>query len=97
MVFYLVIKYFLFDSFSFRFTKDQILHSPFLTFSQIHIIASRSVLDANTRILLGYKRSGDDTAPGLSSQPISISQGLEKEVQERGEATILKINVKSSG
>lgn len=82
MLFYLARKYnFHFHSFSFRFTKDQTLRSPFPTFSQMHIITSRSALDANIRILLGYKRSGDNIVPRLFSQLIGNSQGLAKAVE----------------
>lgn len=84
-----------FDSFSFRSTKDRTLHSPFPTFSQIHITASKSALDANIRILLGYKSSGDNIAPVLFSQPISNIQGLAKAVEERKEATLVKRKMKN--
>ena len=84
-----------FVSIFFRFTKDQTLHSPFPNLSQIHIIASRSVLDANTTLLMGYKSSGDHIAPALFSPHISNIQGLEKAVMERGETALVKRKKKS--
>lgn len=84
-----------FVSIFFRFTKDQTLHSPFPNLSQIHIIASRSVLDANTILLMGCKSSGDHIAPALFSPHISNIQGLEKAVKERGETALVKRKKKS--
>ena len=96
ILFYLGRKYnFYFNSFSFRFTKDRTRHSPFPTFSQIHIIASRSVLDANIRILLGYKSSGDHIAPVFFSQLVSNTQGMAKAVEEREKAVLVKKKMKS--
>lgn len=93
---FLVRKYnFNFESFSFRFTKDQTHRSPFPTFSQIHITTSKSALDVNIRILLGYKSSGDNVAQVLFSQPISNSQGLAKMLEEGREAALVKRNMKS--
>ena len=94
--FFFVRKYnFNFDSFSFRFTKDRTHHSPFPTFSQIHITTSKSALDVNIRILLGYKSSGDNVAQVLFSQPISNSQGLVKMLEEGREAALVKGNMKN--
>ncbi|KAI4554526.1 hypothetical protein MJG53_019825 [Ovis ammon polii x Ovis aries] len=80
---------------TYRFTKDQTHRSPFPTFSQIHITTSKSALDVNIRILLGYKSSGDNAAQLLFSQPISNSQGLAKMLEEGREAALVKRNMKS--
>ena len=94
--FFFVIKYnFNFDSFSFIFKKDRTQHSTFPTFSQIHITTSKSALDVNVRILLGYKSSGNNVAQVLFSQPISNSRGLVKMLEEGREAALVKGNMKN--
>lgn len=98
MSFYLVRKYnSYFDSFSFRFTKDRTLHSPFPTFSQIHVIASRFVLDANIKSLPEYKRSGAHIAPVLFFQLISQIQGLAEVIKETKAVALMNKKVKSPG